>query len=41
VASGTKSAKGGISLLSEEGVEIVWNKEKGYSYITGQNGPEF
>lgn len=41
VASGTKSAKGGISLLSEEGAEIVWNKEKGYSYITGQNGPEF
>lgn len=31
----------GWALTGEEGPEIVWNKEKGYSYITGQNGPEF
>ena len=41
------SASGGYinshmnSLTGEEGSEIVWNKEKGYSYITGANGPEF
>lgn len=29
------------SLLGEEGAEVVWNKEQGYSYIAGQNGPEF
>ena len=37
--------KGGIAagpaLTGEEGPEIVWNKEKGYAYITGQNHPEF
>lgn len=31
----------GWALTGEEGPEIVWNKAKGYSYITGQNGPEF
>lgn len=31
----------GISLTGEEGKEIVWNKEKGYSYIVGENHPEF
>lgn len=41
------NASGGIikshltSLTGEEAPEIVWNKKKGYSYITGQNGPEF
>ena len=29
------------ALTGEEGPEIVWNKEQGYSYITGANGPEF
>ena len=37
--------KGGIAagpaLTGEEGPEIVWNKEKGYAYITGENHPEF
>ena len=31
----------GISLTGEEGKEIVWNKEKGYSYIVGEKHPEF
>ena len=31
----------GFALTGEEGPEIVWNKEKGYSYITGKNGPEY
>ena len=31
----------GTALTGEEDPEIVWNKEKGYAYITGQNGPEF
>lgn len=31
----------GVSLTGEEGPEIVWNKEKRYSYIVGENGPEF
>lgn len=38
-------SKGGITagpaLTGEEGPEIVWNKEKGYAYITGENHPEF
>ena len=33
--------KPGTALTGEEGPEIVWNKEKGYSYITGSDGPEF
>ena len=42
-ASGSESNKvaPGISLTGEEGPEIVWNKEKGYAYITGQHHPEF
>lgn len=31
----------GMALTGEEGPEIVWNKEKQYSYIVGENGPEF
>lgn len=31
----------GIALTGEEDPEIVWNKEQGYAYIAGQNGPEF
>ena len=40
-AAGTRSAPAGLSLLGEEGAEIVWNKDKKYSYIVGNNGPEF
>lgn len=29
------------ALTGEEDPEIVWNKQKGYAYITGQGGPEF
>ena len=31
----------GFALTGEEGAEIVWNKEKGYAYVTGRNGPQF
>ena len=31
----------GLSLTGEEGTEIVWNKEKGYSYVVGEKHPEF
>jgi len=31
----------GWALTGEEAPEIVWNKERGYAYITGANGPEF
>ena len=31
----------GFALTGEEGAEIVWNKEKGYAYVTGKNGPQF
>ena len=31
----------GTALTGEEDPEIVWNKQKGYAYITGANGPEF
>ena len=31
----------GTALTGEEGPELVWNKEKGYSYLTGESGPEF
>jgi len=46
ILRGTKAAGGSItksetSLTGEEDPEIVWNKEKGYSYIAGANGPEF
>jgi len=30
-----------MSLTGEEGPEIVWNKDKGYAYITGKDHPEF
>ena len=33
--------KPGTALTGEEGPEIVWNKEKGYAYVTGSDGPEF
>lgn len=31
----------GVALTGEEGPEIVWNKDKGYAYITGEQHPEF
>lgn len=34
-------AKPGVALTGEEGPEIVWNKNQGYAYVTGSNGPEF
>ena len=42
-ASGSANRKvsPGISLTGEEGPEIVWNKDKGYAYITGKSHPEF
>ena len=42
-ASGSENNKlhSGVALTGEEGPEIVWNKEKGYAYITGKNHPEF
>lgn len=40
-ASGTRSILPGIALTGEEDPEIVWNKEQGYAYITGDKGPEF
>ena len=40
-ANGSHSLNAGISLTGEEGEEIVWNKERGYAYVTGSNGPEF
>ena len=39
--SGAFRVKPGLALTGEEGPEIVWNKEKGYAYVTGQNHPEF
>jgi len=33
--------KPGMALTGEEAPEIVWNKEKGYAYITGAHGPQF
>ena len=40
-AAGTNKLSPGPALTGEEAPEIVWNKEKGYAYITGANGPEF
>jgi hypothetical protein len=37
----TNKISPGFALTGEEGPEIVWNKEEGYSYITGANGPAF
>ena len=31
----------GTALTGEEAPEIVWNKEKGYAYLAGANGPEY
>ena len=30
----------GLALTGEEAPEIVWNKEKGYAYLAGKDGPE-
>ena len=30
----------GMALTGEEGPELVWNKDKGYAYLTGKNHPE-
>lgn len=40
-AKGTTRLKPGIAFTGEEGPEIVWNKEQGYAYITGESHPEF
>ena len=40
-ASGSRKIKPGVALTGEEGPELVWNKEGGYAYLTGKNGPEF
>lgn len=32
--------KGGLTLTGEIGPELVWEPSKGYSYITGADGPE-
>ena len=40
-ASGGNQLTPGPALTGEESPEIVWNKERGYAYITGRNGPEF
>ena len=39
--SGNQFLQPGWALTGEEAPEIVWNKEQGYAYITGANGPEF
>ena len=39
--SANNTLKPGPALTGEEGPEIVWNKDKGYAYITGKNHPEF
>ena len=31
----------GTALTGEEGPELIWNKDKGYAYVTGEHGPEF
>lgn len=33
--------KPGTALTGEEGPEIIWNKNEGYAYVTGSDGPEF
>lgn len=41
-AKGTlRQLRSGLALTGEEDPEIVWNKEDGYAYIAGENGPEF
>lgn len=39
--SGKNKISKGIALTGEEAPEIVWNKEKGYAYLAGANGPEY
>lgn len=39
--SGNRKLKPGTALTGEEDPEIVWNKEKGYAYITGKQYPQF
>lgn len=42
LASGTNNfLSPGFALTGEEGPEIIWNKNEGYAYVTGNNGPEF
>ena len=36
-----RKLKPGMALTGEEAPEIVWNKDKGYAYITGAHGPQF
>jgi hypothetical protein len=38
--SGSNRVVPGPALTGEEGPEIVWNKEKGYAYVTGNSHPE-
>lgn len=39
--SGNNKLSKGTALTGEEAPEIVWNKEKGYAYLAGANGPEY
>lgn len=39
--SGNNKLSKGPALTGEEAPEIVWNKEKGYAYLAGANGPEY
>lgn len=39
--SASRHISPGPALTGEEGAEIVWNKDKGYAYITGEEHPEF
>ena len=38
--SASNRLSSGVALTGEEGPEIVWNKDKGYAYITGEQHPE-
>lgn len=40
-ARGGQTLSPGLALTGEEGAEIIWNKDKGYAYITGEHHPEF
>lgn len=39
-AQGGNILSPGLALTGEEDPEIVWNKNKGYAYLTGKDGPE-
>lgn len=42
MGSANRNISPGLSLTAEEGPEIIWNKNDGYSYLVGGNGhPEF